>query len=82
MASEQIVSRVRSEYEAVWHEDVLAALDRYGTEPYHREIERVQHAILELARGDVEELETLVRAAVVDYRDVLYWRTLESPPDG
>jgi hypothetical protein len=32
---------------------------------------RVQHAILDLAKGDPESLEGMVQAAVVDYRDVL-----------
>ena len=77
MAAEAIVERVRREYADAWHDDVLAALDRYGTEPYHHEIVRVQHAILDLAAGDPEELEEMVQAAVIDYRDVLYWQTLD-----
>jgi hypothetical protein len=77
MAVDEIAERVRSEYQVAWHDDVLAALDRYGTEPYHHEIVRVQHAILDLAAGDPEQLEPLVQAAVIDYRDVLYWRALE-----
>ena len=56
---------------------MLAALDRYGTESYHREIVRVQHAILDLAKGDPEHLEAMVQAAVIDYRDVLLWQSLD-----
>jgi hypothetical protein len=70
MAAEEVVERVRREY---GDEAVLAALDRYGTEPFHREIVRVQHAILDLAAGDPVELEAMVEAAVIDYRDVLMW---------
>jgi hypothetical protein len=34
---------------------------------------RVQVAILALAGGDMQHLRELVRAAELDYRDVLYW---------
>jgi hypothetical protein len=73
VAADEIVARVRREYDEEWHADILAALDRYGPEPYHREIVRVQHAILDLAAGDPEQLEAMVQAAVIDYRDVLLW---------
>lgn len=54
--------------------DVLACLDRYGTEPYERERRRVQLAILKLCdeAGD-QDLENYVRTAKQDYRDVLAW---------
>jgi hypothetical protein len=77
MPADEIVERVRREYGDGWVDDVLAALDRYGTESYHREIVRVQHAILDLSKGDPETLEGMVQAAVIDYRDVLYWQTLD-----
>lgn len=38
---------------------------------------RVQHAILDLAKGDPEQLEGMVQAAVIDYRDVLLWQSLD-----
>lgn len=52
---------------------VLAVLDAYGTEPYERERERVQIAILKLSEGNVDKLLQCVTAAKLDYRDVLYW---------
>jgi hypothetical protein len=73
MPAEEIVERVGREYDEAWADDVLTALDRYGIEAYHREVVRVQHAILDLAAGDPEKLEAMVSAAVVDYRDVLMW---------
>jgi hypothetical protein len=42
--------------------------DYVGNEP-----ERVKLALLALAKGDLVNLEKLVTAALVDYRDVLYW---------
>jgi len=63
---------------------VLALLDLYGTQPYEREKERVQLAILELGGGSEDKLLYLVQAAKTDYRDVLAWQQLGplSGPEG
>lgn len=37
------------------------------------EPQRVQVAVLKLARGDIDSLGHFVARAVSDYRDVLYW---------
>ena len=58
---------------------ILAVLDEYGREPYERERERVQRAILMLANGDVDKLLSYTLAAKQDYRDVLWWA--EYPPE-
>ena len=52
---------------------LLAVLDEYGGESWHRERERVQMAILKLAGGDGERLRHYVKNAQEDYRDVLAW---------
>ena|SRR5258708_32335161 len=52
-------------------EEVLNILDRYGTEVYERERERVQIAILKLSEGDRDKLLVNVEIAKRDYRDVL-----------
>lgn len=52
---------------------VLELLDAYGVEPYERERERVQLAILKLSEGSEEKLRELVAVAKRDYRDVLLW---------
>jgi hypothetical protein len=58
--------------------EVLAILDRYGAEDYHREKERVQLAILKLCDEEARNDPTVyVEAARADYRDVLAWA--ESP---
>lgn len=46
---------------------------RFGAEDWHKEIERVQIAILWLCKDDPGELEHYVDVACKDYRDVLYW---------
>src|SRR6266853_6002944 len=52
---------------------VLELLDSYGVEPYERERERVQLAILKLSEGSEEKLREFVAVAKRDYRDVLFW---------
>ena len=63
---------------------ILALVDQYGTEPYEREKERVQIAIIELSEGSKEKLLYMVQAAKTDYRDVLAWKQLGplSKPEG
>lgn len=59
---------------------IIDLLDRYGTEPYEREKERVQLAIVELSAGSQERLQSLVQSAKLDYRDVLAWQQLGPLP--
>jgi len=49
----------------------LKELDRYGTEAHEKEPERVRLAVLDLSKGNLDELVRLVDAAKKDYRDVL-----------
>jgi len=59
---------------------ILALVDRYGTEPYEREKERVQIAIVELSEGSREKLLYMLKTAKTDYRDVLAWKQLGPLP--
>lgn len=52
---------------------VKAALEQYGSEPWHNEPLRVRMACLKLADGDLARLEKYVADALTDYRDVLAW---------
>ena len=81
---EDVLAAARAAFPESDLADVLAALDLYGAEPYEREIERVQLAILAISAGNKEELLQLVKAAKSDYRDVLAWQQLGplSPEDG
>jgi len=58
-------------------EDIISALDVYGEKPYHYEVPRVQYAILRLSGGDMEKLLHFVGVACQDYRDILYWASME-----
>ena len=51
--------------------DVLALLSGYGTETWHREVERVQRNMVILSRGSLEKLKAIIELAKNDYRDVL-----------
>lgn len=65
---ERVVRRDFSEQEVA---DVLRTLEEYGTESFHREKERVQLAVLKLARGNCEKLRYEIECAKCDYRDTL-----------
>jgi hypothetical protein len=52
---------------------VFELLDTYGVEPYERERERVQLAILKLSGESEEKVREFVAVAKRDYRDVLFW---------
>lgn len=62
-------SRVAGEFAPAEQPEVELLLARYDD----REIERVQLAILHLAKGNLADVARHVAAAREDYRDVLYW---------
>ena len=62
---------VRRDFPAHREQEVLAMLNEYGTEDWHREHERVRAAILKLSRGSLERLRGEVEAAKADSREVL-----------
>ena len=51
--------------------DVLDILSGYGTETWHREVERVKRDIVIVSRGSLEKLKAAIELAKNDYRDVL-----------
>lgn len=66
------VERVaRRDFPAGRVSEVLAILDEYGKESWHREIHRVRVAALKLAAGSIERLRYEIEGAKCDYRDVL-----------
>jgi hypothetical protein len=83
-ASDNVLAAARAVVPESEMPEILAALALYGTEPYEHEIERVRLAILELSGGSKEKLLQLVKAAKLDYRDVLAWQQLGpvSPEEG
>jgi hypothetical protein len=67
--SPQVQRAVAVAFAEADQEAVIRALQQYDGEGS----ERVQLAILVLAQGDQNKVESLVRAANTDYRDVLLW---------
>jgi len=62
--------------EAFPHENLqtlLDIMDEYGKQPFEREIERVQIAVIQLSESNIDKLLQLVSDAKRDYRDVLSW---------
>jgi hypothetical protein len=68
-----VFDRVVKEYSPDMRPTVEAQLRRYSAAEYASEPERVQLAILELAKGNVRDVAQYTKAALNDYRDVLYW---------
>jgi hypothetical protein len=68
-----VAASVKARFHQSRWDCVLEALDGYGTEPYERERERVQLAILSLSAGDEDKVREYVAVAKRDYRDVLLW---------
>jgi hypothetical protein len=52
-------------------DSVMSVLAEYGGETWHRELHRLQLAVLKLAAGSLEGLRREIEAAKCDYRDVL-----------
>lgn len=52
---------------------MLELLDGYGIEPYERERERVQLAVLKLTARSGENVREFLAVAKRDYWDVLFW---------
>lgn len=71
---EEVVAAVHAAFAASDAATVLAVLDLYGIEPYERERERVQLAIISLSEGSEDKLLQLVQSAKTDYRDILFWQ--------
>ena len=69
----RVVAAVRASFPRADPNSILALLDEYGVEPYHRERDRVHLAIINLSEGDESKLRYFLGVAKQDYRDVLFW---------
>jgi len=71
---DQVVAAVQATFPQSDAATIFGILDLYGIEPYERDKERVQLAIVELSAGDEDKLRHFLQAAKSDYRDVLHWQ--------
>ncbi|MBF0546335.1 MAG: hypothetical protein HQM08_17960 [Candidatus Riflebacteria bacterium] len=77
-ASQTVIAAAKLAFPESDTQTIVDLLDLYGTEPYEREKERVQMAIIALSQGDETKLLEFISVAKLDYRDVLLWSM--SPP--
>lgn len=68
---EAIASRVHREFRPEDREQALRRVDNVDTSAWRISRERVLHAVLEVAAGDLAALDGAVRLANTDWRDVL-----------
>jgi len=71
VSRQDVIRIVRRDFPNIPEAEVLAILDEYGTAHWHRERDRVQLAVLKLAKGDSQALLSQLSTALIDYRDVL-----------
>jgi hypothetical protein len=62
---------VRRDFPPDQFDSVMSILAEYGGEPWHRELHRVQLAVLKLAAGSLDGLRLEIETAKCDYRDAL-----------
>ena len=62
---------VRRDFPPDDYDSVMTILAEYGAERWHRELHRVQLAVLKLAAGSLDALRPEIETAKRDYRDVL-----------
>jgi hypothetical protein len=79
--TEEVRAAVRRSFPESDESAILELLDYYGVEPYERERERIQLAIVALSKGNEDRLLHLIQAAKTDFRDVLCWLETGEPTE-
>ena len=69
----KLIEKIQTYWPEDNRQEIIDLLDQYGVESYEKEVTRVQLAILKLCQGDRSQLQTLVKTAKTDYRDILAW---------
>ena len=68
-----VIGKVRQCFPNEVLEEIMSILDLYGSELYEKERERIQIAIIKVSEGNLDKLRESVKAAKLDFRDVLAW---------
>jgi hypothetical protein len=66
---QDVIAEVANSFPKEDPQTILALLDEFQISG----AERVHMAILKISEGDIDQLRTYIRAACLDYRDVLMW---------
>lgn len=73
---------VYNEYHQLEHDQIKETFENLASEDEmtnsEANLSNTVHAILKLAKGNMVELRRLTECAKVDFRDVLYWASLEN----
>jgi len=67
--SQNVWDKIKADFDSAIRAEIAEILSFYNG----NERERVQIDILHLAKGDKDEVYTLVDTAKKDYRDIIYW---------
>lgn len=73
----RLINFDESDYDLVLSELNSITLDHVMARS-KKNLKKTRSAILQLSKGDLNELGSLVDAAKEDFRDVIYWASLES----
>ncbi|MDH5178307.1 MAG: hypothetical protein OEZ39_09150 [Gammaproteobacteria bacterium] len=79
--SQSIIAHLENDYSSFDKMKVIQLLDEVKPEHVMAGSEynllNTRYSILYLAKGDVAEVAQLVECAKIDFRDVIYWATME-----
>ena len=78
--SEYCMDRLRADFQGE-AEAAAALLAGYGSQPHHREAERVRRDIIHLAAGSLDKMKELLNLANTDYRDLIVYAEYEPDPE-
>ena len=76
---DEILQRVEADFPASDRSDALAELQRLSLQDVMANsqvnLDNTLMAALQLSEGDLSRLRSLIDAAKIDFRDVIYWAT-------
>lgn len=77
-----LIDIIYDDYHQLEHQEVKEILGTLGLEHVmansEANLNNSIHAILKLAKGNIVEVKRLTECAKVDFRDVIYWASLEN----
>ncbi|NER16671.1 hypothetical protein [Spongiivirga citrea] len=79
---QSVIDIIYNEYHQLEHQEVKQTLETLGLEHVmansEANLNNAIHAILKLAKGNMTEIRRLTECAKIDFRDVIYWASLEN----
>lgn len=79
--NKELLNQIAAEFSESDYEKAISEMQtltlKYVMANCQTNLDNTWKAIIELSNGDLEKLKELVEAAKIDFRDVIYWATLE-----